>query len=114
MSVIIQILPYLIVPAVIQFLLCQKAGKKARRRPVIITPITALVALALYPFFPSTNIITRIIKFFYHYSSRGWLVIDDDLIIIILYSILFFVGFCIGWLVYGVYILMKRTLDRRK
>ena len=40
--------------------------------------------------------------------------IDDDLIIIILYSILFFVGFCIGWLVYGVYILMKRTLDRRK
>jgi len=38
----------------------------------------------------------------------------NDLAIIIIFVTIFFVGFCIGWLVYGVYILMKRTLDRRK
>ena len=108
-----QIIPYLLIPAIIQFRLCQKAGKKARRRPLIITPILALVSIALYPFLPYTTFIANFFRFFFNYYSRGWVVIDDDLIIITLYSSLFFVGFCIGWIIHRIYVAVKPTNNHK-
>ena len=69
-----------------------------------------LICLALYPFFSSVDIIRN---FFQRLDPTNWQMFND-LAIIIIFVTIFFVGFCIGWLVYGVYILMKRTLDRRK
>ena len=103
----LQILPYLLIPAIIQFRLCQKAGKQARRRPLIIAPILALVSLALYPFLPRTTFIADFFSFFFNYYSRGWYVINDDLIVIPVFSILFFIGFCIDWLAYRIYIALS-------